>query len=89
MEEIKYEDGIIVEVAEEICEAPEKSVGGTLVKLAIGFGAAVAVGVGAFVYKNRDKIEQKRIEKLKKKGYVIYKKPEPVANDDDSDEVEE
>lgn len=53
----------------------EKSGGGFLKVL--GVGTAVVAGVvAALCYKNRDKIEAKRIEKLRKKGYVIYKAEE-------------
>lgn len=43
--------------------------GKSLIGLAIG---AVVVGVGIFLYKRSKKAEKRRVEKLRKKGYVIY-----------------
>lgn len=59
----------------EVYDETEKS-GNGILGLVIG---AVVVGAGtvaALAYKNRNKIEEKKIEKLRKKGYVIYKNEE-------------
>ena len=52
--------------------------GGGLGKLAVG--AAIVTGVaalGAFAYnKCKDKLEERKIERLRKKGYVIFKEDE-------------
>lgn len=56
----------------EIYEEPKKSGSGFLKVLGglalLGGAAALAVR-----YKNRDKIKEKKIEKLRKQGYVVYK----------------
>lgn len=52
-----------------------KIVGGLLL-----LGGAAAAG---FVYKNRAKIEERKIEKLRKKGYVIYKEEDLIEGDSD------
>lgn len=55
----------------------------TLVAGVILVGGAVA----GILYKNRKKLEARKIEKLRKKGYVIY---DPTEEDDSvSDETEE
>lgn len=50
--------------------------GGLIAKVVLGVGSLLLGGVYAF--KNRDKLlakkEEKEVEKLKKKGYVVYKK---------------
>ena len=43
---------------------------------------AVVGSAGAIIYKNRDKIEKKRIEKLVKKGYLIYEPGDNEAEDE-------
>lgn len=79
-------------------EVQESGLGGVLVKAAVA-GAGV---VGAIAWLNRDKIkakiEARRIERMKKDGYIVYK---PSNDDnteasnvvdvefDDSDETEE
>lgn len=52
-------------------------------------GAAVVGVVGAILYKNRAKFEERKIEKLRKKGYVIYKADEVETSDAETVEVDE
>ena len=55
----------------------------------LGVGAlAIGAGVAAWLYIQRDKIEQRKVEKLRKKGYVIYKQ-EPVEDVISEEEFEE
>lgn len=63
----------------EVIHEPESSNGGLIGKLVIG-AAIVGAGAAALIYKNRAKLEQKRIQKLEKKGYVIYKPEEKDSN---------
>lgn len=84
MEETKFENGI-VEENEVYDEVPEESSNGVLGKIILGVSAMAAVGVGALVYKNRDKIEKRRIAKLEKKGYIITK-PETETDEEVSSE---
>lgn len=89
MEEIRNENVNDIEEIEEVEAAPEGS--GVVEVAAIIVGAVVAVGagVGALVYKNRGKIDEWRINRLRKKGYVISKIEEAeYVEDEDSDEVE-
>lgn len=53
----------------EVYDESEKS-GSGLGKIALGT-ALVAGGIGILCYKFRGKIEEKRVEKLRKKGYTI------------------
>lgn len=80
----------MVNVEEEITEALEKStVGkGLIGKIVVG---TILVGgaVAAIVYKNRNKIEAKKIERLRKKGYVIYKPEEDMEEIEDQHVFEE
>ena len=69
---------------------PEEESGVGLGKFVLG-AALVAGGIGALCYKFRGKIEERRVEKLKKKGYVVI---EPVDEDividaEDVDDIEE
>ncbi len=63
-------------------------------KLLVGALIAGVAGVAAFAYKkNKTKLEERRIEKLRKKGYVIYREDEVAevreVEEDDVDVVEE
>ena len=93
IEEMNEDIVVAEDLAEEEYEAFEKcSVASTVAKVVIGVGAVAAAGVA--VWKNRDKIkakhEQKQLEKWRKKGYVISKKPEILeAAKDIEDEFEE
>lgn len=56
----------------EIQETPERSGNGILGKVLLG--TVLAGGAAAaLLWKNRNKLEAKKIERLRKKGYVIYK----------------
>ena len=64
---------------------------GVFKKVAIGVGGAVAAGAVALAVKKRDKIkakiEEHKIAKLEKKGYVVYR-PEEVEVVEEVDENE-
>lgn len=67
-------------------ESTETSGNGNLAKVALGV-LAVAVGAaGVVAYKMRDKIEERQIKNLKKKGFVIYKKKDSNDVEDDGSE---
>lgn len=66
-------------------ESPKASVGGIIGVCAAV--AAVAGGVALYLHKTKDKREAKKIEKLRKKGYVILT-PEEVEQVKDSEVVE-
>lgn len=85
MEEIRnYEE--VTEQAMEMAQEANPSGKGV-----IGFvaGAVVLVGGAAVLYarKTKDKREAKQVEKLRKKGYVIYEPvvEEPVSEEDCED----
>lgn len=48
---------------------------GNGLKLAVGLGLGAAV-VGGLAYKFKGKLEERKIERLRKKGYVIFKEDE-------------
>lgn len=78
-EEIKVlDENEIEEVVMDNEEYPETSSNGILGVLAL---ATVAVGgaVGGLIYKNRNKLEERKIKKLEKKGYIITR-PDPVED---------
>lgn len=66
------EETAIAEVNEGY-EESETSDNGLVAKLAVG-AVIAAAGVGALLFKNRHKFEERQIRKLEKKGYVIRKK---------------
>lgn len=85
----------IMEMNNETTEVTEydvnQSSGGGLGKVLIGLGVLAAAGVTAVVVKNKGKIEARRIEKLRKKGYVIYHEDnvEEVVQVDEDEDTEE
>lgn len=86
MEEIKNEE--IIEEVVENCDIPEVSSDNMIGKIVAG---VVVVGTGvlaALAYKNKEKLDEIRIKKLEKKGYVVCK-PEDDQDFDDSEEESE
>lgn len=78
----EIEDAEVMDIIEE----PEVTSNGNLGKLVVG-AAIVGVGaVAAIIYKNRDKFEQKKIAKLRKKGYVVVTPEELDAMDAEIEE---
>ena len=49
----------------------------------------VAGAVGLVIHKNRAKLEERRIEKLRKKGYIITKVDVTDEDDSESEETED
>lgn len=62
--------------------------GSTAGGIIIGLGIAAVGGLVAFAISKKDKILQKRIENLEKKGYKVEKLPKPEDEiDEDEDTV--
>ena len=55
----------------ENCEVPEIDSKGHVGAIAVGAVVAVGLGMAALLYKNKDKLEKRKIEKLRKKGWTI------------------
>lgn len=81
----------IEEVEVDVEETPEISEEISLKGLAIGLGTTLTVGACALVYTNRDKIENLLIKKLKKRGYIIYKRStaDDVVDEDKTESDED
>jgi hypothetical protein len=88
MEEVKNENVNDIEEIEEVELIPEDSETVNILPIIIGAGSAVVAGVAAIAYKNRAKIEEWKINRLRKKGYTIYKNEEVVEVEED-ESVEE
>ena len=88
MEEIRNENVNDIEEIEVVELTPEDSETVNILPIIIGAGAAVIAGVAAIAYKNRAKIEEWKINRLRKKGYTIYKNEEVVEVEED-ESVEE
>ena len=90
MEEVKNENENVndIEEIEEVEVTPEDSETVNILPIIIGAGSAVVAGVAAIAYKNRAKIEEWKINRLRKKGYTIYKNEEVVEVEED-ESVEE
>ena len=88
MEEIRNENVNDIEEIEEVAVTPEDSETVNILPIIIGAGSAVVAGVAAIAYKNRAKIEEWKINRLRKKGYTIYKNEEVVEVEED-ESVEE
>lgn len=79
-EETKKEELEVVEPAEVLDYEDDYEESENGLGLKIGLGLAIAGGIlGGLAYKNRKKIEKRRVEKLRKKGYTII---EPVEAED-------
>ena len=83
MNEEIMENEIVETEDMETYEEPETVSKGHFGKIAVGAAVAVGLGVAALLYKNRDKLEKRRIEKLRKKGWII-EWPENSECDDDT-----
>lgn len=88
MEEIRNENVNDIEEIEEVEVTPEDSETVNILPIIIGAGSAVVAGIAAIAYKNRAKIEEWKINRLRKKGYTIYKNEEVVEVEED-ESVEE
>lgn len=68
----------------------ESSGSGIVAAVIVGAVVLVGAGIAALIHKNKDKIDERRIKKLEKKGYTIQR---PIEVDSDSNvfyaEVEE
>ena len=76
------------EVSESNYDDTDSTEGGsTAGGIIIGLGIAAVGGLVAFAISKKDKILQKRIEHLEKKGYKVEKLPEPEEEVDEDDAV--
>jgi len=77
------------EVSESNYDDTDSTEGGsTAGGIIIGLGIAAVGGLVAFAISKKDKILQKRIENLEKKGYKVEKLPKPEDEiDEDEDTV--
>lgn len=77
------------EVSESNYDNTDSTEGGsTAGGIIIGLGIAAVGGLVAFTISKKDKILQKRIENLEKKGYKVEKLPKPEDEiDEDEDTV--
>lgn len=65
---------------------PEESKG--VGKFMLGAALIGAGLVGGLIYKNRAKLDERRIKKLEKRGYVVFKKAEVEVKEVDNDDFE-
>lgn len=85
MEEKKELEVMELETETSVDDAEEYTESGKG-KLLVGLGALAVAGIAAVAYKGRGKLEERRIEKLRKKGYVIYKEDEVEVRDAEDDD---
>ena len=69
-------EGIVEAVDAVVTNLPTKSNVGTIAKIAIPVGIGIAAGIGLAICKVKGVFEKRSVERLKKKGYVIYKNDE-------------
>lgn len=89
-EEIMKDEIMDETVVDESMEPCEESGDGVSL-FAVGVAMIVAVGVGAIgalLYKNRAKLEERKIKRWEKKGCVVYK-PETPSEVEVSEDCEE
>lgn len=56
---------------------------------ALALGAVLVGGAAALLYKNRNKLEERKIRKLEKKGYIVTRPDEAVNVEAEFEENEE
>ena len=84
MEIVKDDDSEVVDY-DSPCNSEKRGVLPLVgVALLVGAGA-----IGTFIYKNRAKLEERRINKLRKKGYIITKAEVTDYDDPYSEETED
>mgnify|MGYP006934498380 FL=1 len=87
-EEMIIED--LVPAEKEVTESGSDDSAKVLAAVGIGI-VAIGVGVAAFIYSQRDKIKQRKIDKLRAEGYTIIE-PDDFEDDifegDDTEEFE-
>ena len=95
MEEVRNENELTM-VEEPVVDFDDEYVGesnGVCKKVVMIGGGALVAGATALAIKNRDKIkaklEERKIAKLEKKGYVVYRPEEVEGVEYSVDEAEE
>ena len=89
-EETKKEELEVVEPAEVLDYEDDYEESENRLGLKIGLGLAIAGGIlGGLAYKNRKKIEKRRVEKLRKKGYTIIEPVEAEFVDEEEEEFDD
>lgn len=87
-EEMIIED--LVPAEEEVTESVSDDSAKVLAAVGIGV-VAIGVGIAAFIYSQRDKIKQRKIDKLRAEGYTIIEPDDfedDIFEDDDTEEFE-
>lgn len=88
MEDVMVNENVVEEVMENCEVNPSTSGHGAIGLIIAGVGLAVVSGIGFLVYKNRHRIEERKVASLKKKGYVVYKSDDTTEiNVDFEDEL--
>lgn len=80
MEEMNNNE-VMIEETNDTCENSDTQNYGLIGKILVGVIGLTVAGAGALAYKNRDRLEKRRIEKLKKKGYVVYKSDDMLEDE--------
>lgn len=80
MEEMNNNE-VMIEETVDACENSDTQNYGLIGKILVGVIGLTVAGAGALAYKNRDRLEKRRIEKLKKKGYVVYKSDDMLEDE--------
>lgn len=95
MEELRNENELTM-VEEPVVDFDDEYIeesNGVFKKVVMIGGGALVAGATALAIKNRDKIkakmEERKIEKLEKKGYVVYRPEEVEGVEYSVDEAEE
>lgn len=76
-EQTKVIDEIMTEEVDTTIEAIEEESGGSILGVLAVAAIAGATALGGWLLKKSGKIDEHRIKKLEKKGYVVTK-PEPI-----------
>ena len=80
MEEMNNNE-VMIEETVNACENSDTQNYGLIGKILVGVIGLTVACAGTLAYKNRDRLEKRRIEKLKKKGYVVYKSDDMLEDE--------
>ena len=85
-EEMIVED--LIPAEEEVSESGSDDSAKVLAAVGIGI-VAIGVGIAAFIYSQKDKIKQRKINKLREEGYTIIEPDNDFEDNIFEDDTEE
>ena len=90
-EDVRIENSVIDETVKDVVTSiPSEGKIGKILKVAIPIGGVIVVGAAAAICKAKGVFEKRSVNRLMKKGYVIYKAEDiDVDTDEDLEPLDE